>query len=320
MKKGLVLGGGGLVGMGYHAGVLKALQEAGLEPAAADIIVGTSAGAIMAAYLTSGRSVDELYQDALGHGPADVSAPEAFEADVRALFTPLWSNNSERLRRLGGGLFAYLAATGSWARVAGSKVPSRRLRARFPAGLYSTSATEQRLRAELPAQWPRQDLYLAAVELYSGRRVALSSATTPPSSFVTAVLASSAIPGVFPPVRLRGRYYVDGGIAGRVSLDEAVRRGCSHITLVAPLGWRPEEGVRTLSSDLWRPVLARSLNARTINREIIAARAQGVEVLVLRPWLDELVVHGYNAMAHHDRAAVVEAARRNTMTVLEAQV
>jgi NTE family protein len=319
VKTGLVLGGGGLVGMGYHAGVLKALQEAGLDPAAADVIVGTSAGAIVAAYLASGTTIDELYEDALGRGPADVSAPDAFETEVRALFTPLWSTKAERLRRLGGALFAYLAATGYWARLSGSKVPGRRLRARFPAGLYSISATEKRLRAELPATWPREELYLSAVELYTGRRIALSSANTPPGSFVTAVLASSAIPGVFPPVRLRGRYYVDGGVAGAVALDQAVRRGCTHITLVAPLGWRPEEGVRTLRSDLWKPVLARSLNARTINREVAAARAEGAEVLVLRPWLDELVVHGYNAMAHHDRAAVVEAARRNTATVLEAR-
>ena len=319
MKTGLVLGGGGLVGMGYHAGVLKALQEAGTESGASDVIVGTSAGAIVAAYLAAGKTVDDLYHEAQGNGPPEMSGPEAFEADIKALFTPLWSNRVERMRRIGGAIFAYTAATGYWARVSGSKVPGRRLRARFPAGLYSSSATEDRLRRELPAQWPRHDLYCAAVELYSGRRVALSSANTPPRSFVTAVLASSAIPGVFPPVRMHGRYYVDGGIAGAVSLDVAVKQGCERITLVAPLGWRPEAGVRTLSSELWKPMLARSLNARTINREIAAARAQGAEILVLRPWLDELPVLGYNAMAYHDRVAVVEAARLNTSRVLEAQ-
>ena len=263
--------------------------------------------------------MNDLYHEAQGNGPADVSGPEAFEADIRALFTPLWTSRTERLRRMGGAAFAFTAATGSWARVSGSKVPSRKLRALFPAGLYSSSATEERLLRELPARWPRADLYCAAVELYSGRRVALSSANTPPDSFVTAVLASAAIPGVFPPVRMRGRYYVDGGIAGAVSLDVAVKQGCERITLVAPLGWRPEEGVRTLRSDLWKPVLARSLNARTINREIAAARAQGAEVLVLRPWLNELPMLGFNAMAYHDRAAVVEAARLNTSRVLEAR-
>jgi NTE family protein len=319
MKTGLVLGGGGLVGMGYHAGVLKALQEAGTEPGDSDVIVGTSAGAIVAAYLAAGKTVNDLYHEAQGNGPADVSGPEAFEADIRALFTPLWTSRGERLRRMGGAAFAFTAATGFWANVPGSKVPSRKLRALFPAGLYSSSATEERLRRELPARWPRADLYCAAVELYSGRRVALSSANTPPASFVTAVLASAAIPGVFPPVRMRGRYYVDGGIAGAVSLDVAVKQGCERITLVAPLGWRPEQGVRTLRSDLWKPLLARSLNARTINREIAAARAQGAEVLVLRPWLNELPMLGFNAMAYHDRAAVVEAARLNTSRVLEAR-
>ena len=157
MKTGLVLGGGGLVGMGYHAGVLKALQEAGTEPGNSDVIVGTSAGAIVAAYLAVGKTVNDLYDEAQGNGPADVSGPEAFEADIRALFTPLWTSRGERLRRMGGAAFAFTAATGSWARVSGSKVPSRKLRALFPAGLYSSSATEERLRRELPARWPCAD-------------------------------------------------------------------------------------------------------------------------------------------------------------------
>ena len=49
MKRALVLGGGGLVGMGYHAGALKALDERGLDPGVADVIIGTSAGSLIAA-------------------------------------------------------------------------------------------------------------------------------------------------------------------------------------------------------------------------------------------------------------------------------
>ena len=54
MRFGLVLGAGGVVGMSYHAGVLHALaQEGGIDPASADLIVGTSAGSVMGTLLRS---------------------------------------------------------------------------------------------------------------------------------------------------------------------------------------------------------------------------------------------------------------------------
>ncbi len=58
MSLGLVLGGGGVVGEAYHRGVLRALHDVGLDPRAADVVVGTSAGSVVAASLRRRAPVD----------------------------------------------------------------------------------------------------------------------------------------------------------------------------------------------------------------------------------------------------------------------
>ena len=65
-RLGLVLGAGGTVGLAWHAGVLRALEHAGIVPDAADVIIGTSAGSVAAAYMRSGWTTEELWQVALG--------------------------------------------------------------------------------------------------------------------------------------------------------------------------------------------------------------------------------------------------------------
>jgi NTE family protein len=70
MRIGLVLGAGGTVGLAWHAGVLRALEQVGgVVPDDADLIVGTSAGSVAAAYMRSGWSTEELWQVALGRRP-----------------------------------------------------------------------------------------------------------------------------------------------------------------------------------------------------------------------------------------------------------
>src|SRR6516162_1563905 len=64
---GLVLGAGGLVGLAYHAGVLRALERVGgVVPGEVDLIVGSSAGSVIGAYLRSGTPIEEFWQLILG--------------------------------------------------------------------------------------------------------------------------------------------------------------------------------------------------------------------------------------------------------------
>jgi NTE family protein len=312
MKRALVLGGGGLVGMGYHAGALVALEEAGLDPRSSDLIVGTSAGAVVAAYLCAGWSAGDLYarERSLASTSKAVMLPE---------FPPLWRTPRDRLRRVAGGAFLIGTARGYWARMSGTRTPGPRLRAAFPSGLYSSRATRRRLRSDLPAEWPRSDLYVCAVDLYSGRRVAFGAPDAPPARLPDAVLASAAVAGIFEPVRIGDRLYVDGGMRSATSLDLAVAAGCERIVCIAPLGWEPEDGISPYRGPFLKSVLLRSIHTRALNREVAGARAAGVEVRVLRPWLTELPGHGFNSLRDHDRATVAEAARHNVLRSLGAR-
>src|SRR5215216_6217880 len=82
-RRALVLGGGGVVGIAWEAGVLKGLREGGVDPGAADLVVGTSAGSVVGAQLRGGRSLDDLYAEQLI--PSDGAAEQTIGRDVARL-------------------------------------------------------------------------------------------------------------------------------------------------------------------------------------------------------------------------------------------
>jgi NTE family protein len=315
MKLGLVLGGGGLIGLGYHAGALKALEDRGVDVSRADVIVGTSAGALVGAYLGSGWSQSDLYDYATGAHPAASADPHEYLAEIRRLFTPAWATPAERVRRGAGSLFVMASSRGLW-RTRGRR-PAAFLRRAFPSGMYSTAATRTRLNQELPEEWPDKELYLCAAEVYSGRRVAFGSPGAPKCRFPDAVLASTAIPGAFEPVRIADGHYVDGGVVSATSLDLADDAGCEAILCIAPLGYRKDFTPPFHRPWKWTPVIVRAPFARTLRREVRRARERGTHVAVIRPWLSDLEVLGANSMRYHDRSQIVEVARRGTHRLLD---
>ena len=316
-KTGLVLGGGGLVGMAYHAGALKALEDHGIDGGGADVIVGTSAGSILGSYLAAGWSATDFYDYAHGRHPRAKERADAERGIARSVFSPLWASPRERVARSVGSLFAIVSSRGYWNRATRGRVPIQLLRRAFPSGMYSNTETRLRLEEDLPSAWPRGGLVVCAADLYTGERVAFGSDGAPPAPLPAAVLASTAIPGVFPPVKIGERNYVDGGIVSATSLDLAVAAGCTSIVCIAPLGYRNEGGIA--EPRLWLPMAMRSLFARTLRREVNAARAKGVDVLVIRPWARELTELGTNSMRQFDRRALVETSRAGVTRLLEQQ-
>jgi NTE family protein len=303
--------------MGYHAGALKALDDFGLDLGSADVIVGTSAGSVIGSYLCAGWTPTDFYEYGMGRHPQSPANPVGERAEVRDVFTPLWSTRAERARRWMGSMFAVVASRGYWRAGGRGRIPHARLRRIFPSGMYSTERTRERLREDLPDEWPRENLFLCAADLYTGKRVAFGTRDAPTATLADAVMASTAIPGVFPPVKIGARYYVDGGVVTATSLDLAVDAGCESVLCIAPLGYR-EDGPPILRDPaMWGPVAMRSLFARALRREVRRARERDVEVLVVRPWLTELKAHGTNSMRHFDRAGVIEAAREGTKRLLK---
>ena len=189
MTTAFVLSGGGSLGA-VQVGMLQALAARGVSP---DLLVGTSAGAMNAAWVA-------------GHGMSEESL-----SALASVWTGLRRRDVFPLRA--GHVLRGLVGGGT------GVVPPGRLRDLIEA----QTAIECFEDAVVP-------LHVIAADLLTGETVVLSSGPV-----VTAVLASAAVPGMFPPVEVHGRYLVDGGVAQRAGVAEAVALGASEV-YVLPAG------------------------------------------------------------------------------------
>jgi NTE family protein len=208
----LVLGGGGVAGIAWMTGLLAGLAEAGDDIAAADVIIGTSAGAAVAAQLGSGLALTELYarQAEPDRQAAEIDAEidlAKIGAEVYAFMTDA-TTPEETLRRVGA--YALEART----------VPE--------------AARQAVMESRLPShEWPRRDIRLVAVDAATGEMRVFDARSGVP--LVDAVAASCAVPGIWPPVTIDGRRYIDGGVR---SIDNAdLAAGAGRVTVISPLGY-----------------------------------------------------------------------------------
>ena len=307
-KVGLVLGAGGTVGMAYHAGVLHALHEVGGFAAEdADLVVGTSAGSVVGAYLRSGWTTDDFWQLALGTHP-ELEALTGGAPNGHAILTPNFRTPLDLWRRVMGSAFVMGRSA---LRLPGPRLPKVLQRA-FPAGMFAMHEGRRRFTAELPDQWPERDLWLCAVDLFSGRRVVLGrghrAATT---SLRDAVMASCAIPGVYPPVRIGPLTLVDGGAASSTNLDLAGRAGCDLVIASVPMAFDPTDPPGPFGQ------LLRRIPARAVASEAASTRRHGATVLLLRPSAAEIWAHGVDMMRGEGLDQVARAAYESTARTLD---
>jgi NTE family protein len=309
MRFGLVLGAGGVVGMSYHAGVLHALAaEGGLDPGAADLIVGTSAGSVIGTLLRSGWSAEDCWRFALEEHPVITDLDEAERARRKAsTFTTRPESNSQRARRAVGSAYV---ATRSMVKAPLPRVPGFVAR-RFPAGVFDNHDLRGQLAEVVPHEWPDDPLWLVAVDVLTGRRVVLRKSGATGATLQQAVLSSCAIPGIFPPVKVGRRVLVDGGAHSSTHLDLAASWGCDVILGVVPMAFDPTSAPGAVSQ------LVRRNAARDVSREARFARARGAEVLLVRPCAEELRIHGRDMMRPSDTGAIARAAYECTARLLE---
>jgi NTE family protein len=208
----LVLGGGGVAGIAWTTGLLAGLADASQDVTGADLIVGTSAGAAVAAQLGSGLSLDALF--ARQAEPALQARELAAELDLQKLaaeFSELMSgvtSAQDAQRRIG----AYALAADT--------VPEAERRAVIESRLPSPD-------------WPSRQMLLVAVDAETGGMRVFDRESR--VSLVDAVTASCAVPGVWPPVTIGGRRYIDGGVRSGENADLAA--GCGRIVVISPLGY-----------------------------------------------------------------------------------
>jgi NTE family protein len=311
---GLVLGAGGLVGMAYHAGVLRALERVGgLAANDAGLIVGSSAGGVVGAYLRSGMPVDEFWQLISGTHPSLIAGGRLGMETRRDVWDPIFRGPFEFGRRVLGSSYVL---SRSLVRIPMPRLPLL-VERMFPAGMFSMEQGRRRLWSELSEEWPRRPLWLCSVDIGSGRRVVLGrddpgriGARIP---FPDAVVASCAIPGVYRPVRFAGMTLVDGGAFSTSNLDLAVEAGCEHIIAVVPMAFDTVNRPHLLHQ------LVRRWPARSLAGEAALGRRRASSVLLFRPSGEEVRSHGMDLMRTDGLDRVAGAAYESAARLLESE-
>jgi NTE family protein len=314
-SRALVLGSGGLTGIAWELGLLAGLAEQGIDlagpnlagpnlagpdlagpnlagtvqqgpgpdgadrswagsgagRAGADLVVGTSAGSVVGAQITSGTPLADLYQAQLAPPNGEISASMSRGLQLRYVAAVLWSRNGVKARtRLG--------------------------RISLASPTLAEEVRREVIGARLPSHgWPARKLLITAVDAETGECHAFSAEDGVP--LVDAVAASCAVPGVWPPVEINGRRWMDGGMRSSANADLAA--GHDRIVVIAPIA----QGFRAL------PAVARQ------SRALVKA---GHAVALVTPDQAALAAIGRNMLAPTHAAAAAKAGHTQARTVAEA--
>jgi NTE family protein len=205
----LVLGAGGVVGIAWETGLLVGLADAGIDIRHADLFVGTSAGANVAAQITSGLALAELFQRQVD------PALQAYELATQPDFAKMLADFTRAFQE-GGTSSAILQRIGALALA-------------VPTG--SESQRREVVISRLPVQrWPQSRLKIVAVDAQSGERTIFTRDSG--VELVDAVMASSALPYARPPATINRHRYIDGGCYSTANLDLAA--GFDKILVLQP--------------------------------------------------------------------------------------
>ncbi len=269
-QRALVLGGGGITGIAWMLGLLSGLAERGLHLRGADAVIGTSAGSVVGAQLATGVDVEERYTAQLAPATGEVAASLGRGALLRLGLAALGARDPQRARaRIGRvALRARTVPEAERLAVIGSRLPVR--------------------------AWPDRSLRVTAVDARDGAFRVLDRDSGVP--LVTAVAASCAVPGVYPPVTAAGTRLIDGGVRSPVNADLAA--GAERVVVLAPItrGFGPLVG---------------------LDAQVVALRAAGSRVAVVSPDAAATAAIGRNVLDPARRAGAARAGRAQAAAALD---
>jgi NTE family protein len=238
-KTALVLGGGGFTGGVYEIGALRALDLLSVNRTVNqfDVYVGTSAGAFVAAMAANGVTPEEMMRVVNRNVPSplrDIDVGTLLRLNLRE-FARKGIGLPWQLAKLGRDLAGQLGTISAMDVVLG-------LAEALPSGLYSGAGIEQYL-GKVLSEGERTDdfrllereLYLVATDLDTCERIVFGANDWDDVPISTAVRASTALPMVYKPVKVKDRELVDGGIVSTTNLDIAVEAGAKFVVVVNPL-------------------------------------------------------------------------------------
>jgi NTE family protein len=177
-----------------------------LDLTQADVFVGTSAGSVVAAQVTSGRSLKDLFAGQMTAAPGEIAARMRPAALARFVLTLARPGDRQRAR---------------------ARLGRAALRTKTVPEAVRRAVIARRVPTE---QWPQQRLLIPAVNAETGAVVVFDRESG--VSLVDAVAASCAVPLVWPPMTIQGQRYMDGGARSVANVDLA--QGCERIVVIAP--------------------------------------------------------------------------------------
>ncbi|GFG70537.1 hypothetical protein MSEN_22570 [Mycolicibacter senuensis] len=210
----MVLAGGGVAGIAWETGVLCGIADESPATAAilleSDVLVGTSAGSAVSAQIGSGTGLDELFARQVAASSPELDPGVGVEGIAELFLAAMTEPNTtaaQKMRRIG----AVALATET------VPAPVRR----------------QVIAHRLPShRWPPRCLRITAIDIDTGELKVFDRDSG--VDLVDAVAASCAVPGVWPPVVIGGRRYMDGGIRSSVNID--VADDCDVAVVLVPAG------------------------------------------------------------------------------------
>ena len=237
-RRALALAGGGPLGAIYEIGALMALAEAldGFDFNDLDAYVGVSAGGFIAAGLANGLGPAYLYRMFVDSDSAEVP----FEPEM--LLKPAFGEYVRRAAMLPSLLLASLREYSRSPLRRDSLASFQRLSQAIPTGVFDNAGIAGFLTRLFTLPGLTNDfrqlgrsLFLVATDLDSGASVAFGSAGHDHVPIATAIQASSALPGLFPPVEIDGHWFVDGALKKTLHASVALKQGARLVICINPL-------------------------------------------------------------------------------------
>lgn len=249
-RRGLVLGGGGIFFIAWQVAYLRELESRGVDLAAADVVVGTSAGSLVSAILTGGK-----LRRFAGELSLLSKVPKVVEALAPAgNLAPSQDHALQLFQQAGDNQPATIKAIG-YAALAAHAAPAAKMRRSVSAAVRMT-------------KWPAASLHIATVDTYTGERLIIDRSAGVPVAAASA--ASSAVPGLFSPQPILDRKCMDGGVSGS-GIHSDVVCGASRAVILS------------LGANATMPEAMMTIKPTALADEVAALQAHGTEVIVHGP-------------------------------------
>jgi predicted acylesterase/phospholipase RssA len=324
-KVALVCAGGGVTGAVYEIGCLRALDELlGRSVVDLDLYVGVSGGAFVSSLMAAGITPREMYDEVTGPAgrPFGISPAPIYHFDAGDL-----------LRRTARAPAVFREALLSALHGEGRNLTDVAAAAfeLLPAGLMDTSGIGRflrelfvaRLGGERFTDFPRQ-LFVVAVDLDSGDAVAFGKNGWRNVPVSRAVEASTALPGLYRPVRIGGRDYVDGGVKKTAHINLAIQNGADLVICINPIvpflndtksggplrGHLSNRGITWVLDQVMRIMLHGRMQ---YGLERYRRENPQVDILLIEPTRDDLRMFGYHIMRYGARRVVAEHGYRTAL-------